>query len=595
MKRCVRFLVAASIIFLTGAFVPARAQTLLESRMSPPELGRLGPAVTQAPSFRRPYASATPPFSSCAGPPDKSFRISWRAQPPRVSLDPAEHHPAFSFCGTAPSGAAALPDLEAPLKLPPISPCLPSLASDASLSCLPERSWAYRSWISVLDAPSSGSILAVQPRHEEFHWAPALWQSFEFLVLEHTWRLAWDPYARYLLFHKPFWRDYLASAGHFDMSRWGDGDDFLVNYIGHPLEGSVSGNIFLQNDPQGRSATFGTSRAYWVSRLKAMGWAAAYSAYFEIGPVLSEAALGNEGGYTYVPDCGFYPTCDKEPGERYKPPTNNTGWVDFVVTPVIGTGWIVLEDAIETQIVDRVAAGRPNLKYKVLRAALTPSRTMSNFLSGKRPWYRYKPKDAAIAAFADPFERLSERLEARPDWMDHPRWAAGLQFISLDLPMDWEGCSACRVFVPGVGLNLSYRASRLLSFDSEFNLFPGTGSEGERGGAQEVLAGLKIGRPLGSWGVFSQIRPGFIHYDKTLVPGTSADYDSTTRFALDLSGGVEYYTSRRSAIRFNLGTTLVHYLTGHPDPNQPPASVLSSDYYATQGSFHVTSGYVFRF
>ena len=110
-----------------------------------------------------------------------------------------------------------------------------------------------------------------------------------------------------------------------------------------------------------------------------------------------------------------------------------------------------------------------------------------------------------------------------------------------------------------------------------------------------MLAGLKIGRSFRSWGLFSQVRPGFIHYDKTLAPGSSTDYESTTRFALDLGGSVEYYASRHSTFRFTLGTTLVHYLTGRPDPMQPPVTVLSADYYATQGNFHVASGYAFRF
>jgi hypothetical protein len=108
------------------------------------------------------------------------------------------------------------------------------------------------------------------------------------------------------------------------MGRWGDGDDFLVNYIGHPLEGAVTGDIFIQNDPHGRSESFGKSGAYWKSRFRAMLYAAAYSAYFEVGPVLSEAALGNEGGYTYVPQCGLAPC--SIPGRKLKPPTNNTGW-----------------------------------------------------------------------------------------------------------------------------------------------------------------------------------------------------------------------------------------------------------------------------
>jgi hypothetical protein len=65
--------------------------------------------------------------------------------------------------------------------------------------------------------------------------------------------------------------------------------------------------------------------------------------------------------------------------------------------------------------------------------------------------------------------------------------------------------------------------------------------------------------------------------------------------AFDFGGSVEYYVSRRSTIRFNLGMTFIHYLTGRPDPRQPPVSVLSDDLYATQGNFRATTGYVFRF
>jgi hypothetical protein len=44
-----------------------------------------------------------------------------------------------------------------------------------------------------------------------------------------------------------------------------------------------------------------------------------------------------------------------------------------------------------------------------------------------------------------------------------------------------------------------------------------------------------------------------------------------------------------------MGTTFIHYRTGRPDPRQPPVSVLSDDFYATQGNFRATTGYVFRF
>ena len=264
--------------------------------------------------------------------------------------------------------------------------------------------------------------------------------------------------------------------------------------------------------------------------------------------------------------------------------------MDFVITPTVGMGWIVLEDAIEVKIVDKVASDH-SATHNLLLAGLTPSRTMANFLAGKHPWYRPGETESTTTAFGARVRPVPQR----PEWKNDPRWILGMQFTALNLPMDSEGCSACRTYTPGAGFTFGYRMTRFVSFDSEYNLFPGSGKIGKRGGAQEVLAGLKIGHSFRSWGLFSQVRPGFIRYDKTLVPGSSADYESAMRFALDLGGSVEYYASRHSTFRFTLGTTLVHYLTGQPDPMQPPVTVLSSDYYATQGNFYVASGYAFRF
>jgi len=430
--------------------------------------------------------------------------------------------------------------------------------------------------------------------NEKIHWGPILKQSLRFLVFEHAFRLANDRYARHLLFHKPFWEDYVDSLQHFDMSRWGDGDDFLVNYIGHPLEGAVTGDIFIQNDPHGRSERFGKSSEYWKSRFRAMLYAAAYSAYFEAGPVLSEAALGNEGGYTYVPKCGLAPC--SIPGRKLKAPTNNTGWVDFVVTPTIGMGWIILEDAIEAKIVDPLAGDSTALKWKIVRGSLAPSRTMSNFLQGKLPWYRPWLYENATGRAGNLFVKSDKPRDPNEasSWRDQPRKAIGIHYVNLNLPMDWQGCYKCRVNNSGVGATISYRMTNHFWFDSEVNQFPGSGSINGHGGATEGLFGIRYGYTGRVWNVYVKARPGFIYYPKTASFPTGHEFVSLSRFALDCGTIIEMKASRRSTFRLDAGTTLVRYLQGL-DPRQAPVSVTSPTYIATQGNFQVATGFIFRF
>ncbi len=195
-----------------------------------------------------------------------------------------------------------------------------------------------------------------------FQWKPAFDQASRFLAVEHIFRLATEPKTREGL-KGPFWRDYGASIR--SIRGWDDGDPFLVNYIGHPLGGAVAGFIAVQNDLKFRRVPFGRSRLYWTSRLRAMAFAAAYSEQFEIGPI-SEASIGN---IQTVPSA--------------------TGIVDHVITPAAGLGWMVAEDALDRYVVRRFErwTNRPVMRILV-RGFLNPSRSFSNMMRGKYPWYR---------------------------------------------------------------------------------------------------------------------------------------------------------------------------------------------------------------
>lgn len=137
-------------------------------------------------------------------------------------------------------------------------------------------------------SPTQRATDPSQPAEQKgIDWRNTLRLSFSFLVVEPAFRLATERGTRADL-KGPFFRDWFDSVR--NLRGWRDGDPFIVNYIGHPMQGAVSGYILIQNDPRGRRQHFGDGAAYWHSRLKAAGWNLLYSTQFEIGP-LSECSM----------------------------------------------------------------------------------------------------------------------------------------------------------------------------------------------------------------------------------------------------------------------------------------------------------------
>jgi hypothetical protein len=416
----------------------------------------------------------------------------------------------------------------------------------------------------------------------------AMWQSFGVTFFFQAWRVAFDPGMRWDLSHKPFYHDWFASYAGYDMKRWGDGDDFVVNDVGHPLEGAAFARVYLQNDPKS-NVVIGKHRAYWMSRLKALGWAAAWSAETEIGP-LSETNFGNQGGFTYVPGCGSYLICLNNP--KYpKPPTNNTGWTDFVVTPLVGMMWVLGEDTIDKYLVAPIAVNHRILGGRVLRSALEPSRSFAAIFSGRFPWDLPTPESNFVERGQSKFPKSAGEL-GRPA-LD--RWEIGMQYSNISLPVVSNTCSEalCRKNLSGLGGNFDYNITRGVGLDSTLNFIPG--QQGTQP-MMEGLFGVRLGARFEHFGVFAKVRPGFIYYENALPIQGETGTGSLTRFAADVGAIVEYYPERNSTLRFDVGTTLVRYLTNHKDPNVAElGTLLSPQYYVTQSNFQVATSYVYRF
>jgi hypothetical protein len=203
---------------------------------------------------------------------------------------------------------------------------------------------------------------------ERFHWKPALIQSGIFLGIQHGFRILRQEYTREGL-KGPFFRDWAKSVK--SLRGWRDGNNFFINYMAHPLQGGLTGRIFVNNSDRAKKQEFGKSKIYWESRAKALAWSAFWSTQFELGPI-SEANIGNV-------------------GLRPEPGHSSMAYVDLVVTPVVGTGVLIGEDAIDKYILKNWVeknARKTTVKIRILRSILTPTTSIANLLRGQVPWKR---------------------------------------------------------------------------------------------------------------------------------------------------------------------------------------------------------------
>jgi hypothetical protein len=200
-----------------------------------------------------------------------------------------------------------------------------------------------------------------------FQWGKAFNQSSLFLGIQHAFRFGFESTTRTEL-KGPFFRDYFATVK--SLRGWRDGDSFFTNYIGHPMQGAITGFIYTHNDPAARRLEVRMNKQYWMSRFKAAAWSAAYSLQFELG-LVGEAALGNVG---------------RKPAKGSNHPM---AYVDLVVTPVLGAAWRVGEDLLDQYVIRRIEDKTNNRLVRILaRCFLNPSRTVANFLRREEVWYR---------------------------------------------------------------------------------------------------------------------------------------------------------------------------------------------------------------
>ena len=228
-----------------------------------------------------------------------------------------------------------------------------ALSADFGRKIKPERTPPRQGSNGDVDDP------VTPPTSEKFHWRPAIYQSMVAQGFQHGYALIFQEKTRRAL-KGPFFRDYWESVK--AVRGWSDENKFFTNYIAHPMQGSFTGFIFVQNHDRAKKQQFNESPQYWKDRLKALAWSAAWSTNWELGPV-SQSSIGNVGLY------------------------GRQGWVDLVITPTAGTAWMIVEEALDRYVI-RHHDSKSLTRRIILRSFLNPTRSVANVFRFKVPWHR---------------------------------------------------------------------------------------------------------------------------------------------------------------------------------------------------------------
>ncbi len=436
-------------------------------------------------------------------------------------------------------------------------------------------------------SPENGDI------KEKFHWRGLLLESIAFDSVQNSVRIMTaGQHDRHILLNKPFWSDYGASLEQFNWRRWNDGDSIKVNYIGHPMEGAIAGYLEIQNNPNDRAIRRMNTRAYWHSRLRAFAWSAIYSTQWELGPI-GESAIFNQGGFTYPIQCA--PNCN--PSSKY---TNNTGWVDLIVTPTIGTIWLIGEDALDSLITDPLVRRHPhNFGYLVLRSGANPSRSLANMLRGRYPWYRdyeHIPPQQS---------RLTTRFDTALDRAPEEHLDLFLMFAAASFPSRLESGSIVPQRRTGGGAQLGIRLSRYLDVTAAASVYPDQPNlpASHQGPVLDFAFGVRSGFSGKYFSLKAGVAPGFVSTPRSIDysndPTTSPRSVRCSNFQWTGTLAADLKVSARLAARISLQNAVIRYKSTQQDTegigSPPHLYFLSHDNYVNSTNWGLELGPVFRF
>lgn len=267
-----------------------------------------------------------------------------------------------------------------------------------------------------------------KPKPPGVAWGGLAKDSLTFLTVMQGFRIGTEHGTRAAFGVNSFFKGYVHAVQ--NLHGFADGDEFYVNYVGHPMQGAVSGYIWANNDRAYKDVYFGKSHDYWKEKLRGGAFSYVYSVQFEVGPV-SEASIGDMQKY--------YPA---------------QGFVDHVVTPAVGMGWAIGEDAIDHYLVRYIEQHTDKRYIKLFaRGILNPARSFANAMSMKYPWDRSNRPAISASNSADYFKPVLVNQPVNP-----PPGVAPFEFHAVSVIKTYVGSNSmgsCAGGGAGIGIRIA--------------------------------------------------------------------------------------------------------------------------------------------
>lgn len=236
--------------------------------------------------------------------------------------------------------------------------------------------------------PEDCSLETSHSRQCRVHWHQLIISTTLFNAFQDAGNLYTGYWYRVETTQGDWWDRYINSAAGWRWNVWSDQNPFLDDYVGHPMMGAITNDLWIQNDPRSRTVTQSNTWPYWRGLLRAGTFSTAYSFWWKLGPT-GEASIGHNGDHL-------------EPFDNGQKYTNETGWVELVTTPVGGVLWTMAEDALDKHVVAPIERPGRNPFALLGLSFLEPAHATANIFRWRPPWYRDDRVVKAKSFWTDP-------------------------------------------------------------------------------------------------------------------------------------------------------------------------------------------------